>query len=50
MIAIFLESLGFQICTCKQISWLNTCETYNIDSNYACTTIYKMKEIIGGDK
>ena len=50
MIAIFLASLGFQICTCKQISWLNTCETCNIDSNYACTTIYKMKEIIGGDK
>ena len=36
--------------TCKQISWLNTCETCNIDSNYACTTIYKMSEIVGGDK
>ena len=33
-----------------QISWLNTCETCNIDSNYACTTIYKMSEIVGGDK
>ena len=45
----FLEILRFQICTCKQISWLNTCyETCNIDSNYACTTIYKMSEIAGG--
>ena len=25
MIAIFLARLGFQICTCKEISWLNTC-------------------------
>ena len=49
MIAIFLARLGFQICTCKQISRLNTCETCNIDSNYACT-IYKMSEIAGGDK
>ena len=47
MIAIFFSKIGISN---MYIFWLNTCETCNIDSNYACTTIYKMSEIVGGDK